>query len=97
MTNKEIAQQYAKMMFDMTKDDGVWVSDNLPSLSREDRKTALKVYESIFPVVEYDAKTGVCKCFKKAVRPIDITRESTGLFDIPGHEIKASTLKSLSS
>ena len=95
MTNKEIAQHYAKMMFDFTQDDGVWISDNLPSLTREDRKMALKVYGSIFPVVEYDAKTGICKCFKKASRPIDISRESTGLFDIPGHEIKASTIASL--
>jgi hypothetical protein len=94
MTNKEIAQQYAKMMFDMTKDDGIWVSDNLPTLSREDRKMALAVYKSIFPVVEYDAKTGVCKCFKTAAR--SITPDDTfGIFNIPGHEIKASTISSL--
>jgi hypothetical protein len=95
MTNKEIAQQYASMMFELTKDDGVWVSDNLPSLSREDRKTALKVYESIFPVVEYDAKTGVCKCFKKASRPINISNESVAVFDTPGHPLKPSTIDQL--
>jgi hypothetical protein len=96
MTNKEIAQKYAKMMFEMTTDNGVWVSDNLPTLSREDRKMALAVYKSIFPVVEYDAKTGVCKCFKTAARPISITTENTAFFDTgPGHEIKASTIASL--
>ena len=95
MTNKEIAQQYAKMMFDATTDDGVWISDNLPTLSREDRKMALKVYNSIFPVVEYDAKTGICKCFKKASHPINLKNKSVGIFDIPGHEIKASTMDSL--
>jgi hypothetical protein len=94
MTNKEIAQQYAKMMFDYTKDDGIWVSDNLPTLSREDRKTALAVYKSIFPVVEYDAKTGVCKCFKTAARSIS-SDDSIAIFDIVGHEIKTSTISSL--
>jgi hypothetical protein len=94
MTNKEIAQQYAKMMFEITKDDGVWVSDNLPTLSREDRKMALAVYKSVFPVVEYDTKTGVCKCFKTAARSITLD-DSIAIFDIVGHEIKTSTIASL--
>jgi hypothetical protein len=66
MTNKEIAQQYAKMMFDLTSDDGVWLSTNFHDVPKNDRSNVLAVYQNIFPRVVYDKNTGAVYCYKKA-------------------------------
>jgi hypothetical protein len=62
MSNIQIANQYAKQYASMTKEDGCWVSDNLPMLSRGERKAILKVYKKYFKNVNYDSATGVCVC-----------------------------------
>jgi hypothetical protein len=65
-------------------------------LSREDRREVLRVYKSIFPVVDYDPETGVCKCFKKQRRVIDLKNGSTGILQMDGADpIKVSTLLNL--
>jgi hypothetical protein len=63
-SNVQIAKEYATMMYNMTSDDGVWLSTNLNTLARGDRRAILKIYESIFPVVKYDSETGACACYK---------------------------------
>jgi len=65
MTNIEIAEKYAKQMFNITKDDGMWVS-NFQNLPKNDRQGVLAVYQSIFPRVVYDNNTGAVYCYKKA-------------------------------
>lgn len=66
MTNNiKIAHTYAKKQLQMLTEDGVWVSDNLPILSRGERKAILKVYKKYFKTVDYNPVTGVCKCSNK--------------------------------
>ena len=60
MSNIQIAKTYAKKMSEMTNEK--WVSDNLPMLSRGERKAILKVYKKYFRYVSYDPATGVCVC-----------------------------------
>jgi hypothetical protein len=64
-SNIQIAKEYAAKMYEMTSDDGVWLSTNLNTLPRGDRRAILKVYESVFPFVTYDSETGACYCRKK--------------------------------
>ena len=61
MTNKDIANAYAKHIASIV--DKVWVSDNLPTVSRSERREILAIYKKHFKVVEYDSVTGVCKCW----------------------------------
>ena len=63
--NIKIAHTYAKQQLQMLKEDGVWVSDNLPILSRGERRAILKVYKKYFKTVDYNPVTGVCKCSNK--------------------------------
>ncbi len=63
-SNIQIAKEYATMMYALTKNDGIWVSNNLPE---QDRSAILSVYKSIFPVVDYDTKSGVCICRKSSL------------------------------
>jgi hypothetical protein len=65
MTNIEIAEKYATQIFNLTKDDGVWVS-NFQNLPKNDHQGVLAVYQSIFPRVVYDNNTGAVYCYKKA-------------------------------
>ena len=69
MTNKDIANRYAKHIASIV--DKVWVSDNLPTLSRSERREILAIYKKHFKVVEYDSVTGVCKCW--VVDPCELT------------------------
>jgi hypothetical protein len=99
MSNKDIAHAYAKQMLAMT--NKVWVSDNLPTLSRESRREILAIYKKYFKVVDYDAATGICKCWVNDPEPID-TSKSFGQFESiniktqqSGAAIKASTLASI--
>ena len=62
MSNIQIANQYAKQMASMTTADGSWISDNLPTLSRGERKAIIKVYNKYWGKVKYDPSTGVCVC-----------------------------------
>lgn len=64
-SNIQIAKEYAAMMYNRTSDDGVWLSTNLITLPRGDRRAILKVYENVFPFVTYDSDTGLCACYKK--------------------------------
>ena len=66
--NLKVAEEYARMMAAMTKK--CWVSDNLPQLSRQERKQILKIYKKHFKTVEYDPNTGVCHCW--GVEPYDL-------------------------
>jgi hypothetical protein len=94
--NLVVAEQYARQMAAMTR--VCWTSDNLPQLSRYERKQVLKIYKKHFKTVEYDADTGVCRCW--VIDPCDTsgmthTRayswdEATG---VGGGEIKDSTLQ----
>jgi hypothetical protein len=63
--NIKIAHTYAKKQLQMLTEDGVWVSDNLPVLSRGERRAILKVYKKYFKTVDYNPVTGVCKCSNK--------------------------------
>ena len=62
MTNAQIAAQYCLQTKATLKVGGVWVSDNLPALSREQRREILSVYKRHFKYVDYNTTTGVCKC-----------------------------------
>ena len=62
MSNIQIANTYAKQAATLTKADGSWISNNLPMLSRGERKAILKVYSKYWGKVDYDASTGVCVC-----------------------------------
>ena len=62
MTNAQIANHYCKLHKANLTADGVWVSDNLPSLSREGRREILAVYKKHFKYVDYNTTTGVCRC-----------------------------------
>lgn len=66
MTNIEIARQYGIKAYNLTTDDGVWISTNFHDLPVKDRQPVLAVYKSIFPRVEYDKATGALYCYKSA-------------------------------
>jgi len=96
--NLIVAEQYAKTMAGMT--NKCWISDNLPMLSRNERKQVLKIYKKHFKTVDYNPLTGVCKCW--VVDPYDISDleytpastidVGTG---IAGGELKESTVQGL--
>lgn len=65
MSNIQIAIEWATNIYQQTNPGGVWISTNLPEVSRADRKGILKVYKKVWDRVEYDANTGVCSCYKK--------------------------------
>ena len=81
MTNAQIASQYCLQTKARLKADGVWVSDNLPSLSREQRREILAVYKKHFKYVDYNTATGVCKC---SDLPIN-NKPLSGDFLVHGH------------
>jgi len=94
--NLIVAEQYAKTMAGMT--NKCWISDNLPMLSRNERKQILKIYKKHFKTVEYDPVTGVCKCW--VVEPCDVSdveHTPASTIDmgtgIAGGELKESTLQ----
>ena len=97
MSNATVAHQYARSMRAMT--NKVWISDNLPMLDRKQRREILAIYSKYFKTVEYDAVTGVCKCW--VGDPVDITdAKLVGEFDaINGFDtstpVKDSSLKSV--
>jgi hypothetical protein len=78
MSNKDIAHDYAKKMAAVT--NKVWISDNLPSLGRKDRREILDIYKQYFKVVEYDTITGVCKCWVNDPEPMS-SFNTFGKFD----------------
>lgn len=95
MANKDIAHAYAKQMLAATKK--VWISDNLPTLGREERREILSIYKKYFKVVEYDAATGVCKCW--VTGPESLAGDTFAQFDSynvrtqqTGAAVKSSTL-----
>ena len=99
MSNKDIAHAYAKQMQATTKK--VWVSDNLPTLGRKERREILDIYKKYFKVVEYDAATGICKCWVNAPEHLDASN-TFGQFDSfnvrtqqSDDPIKQSTLNSI--
>lgn len=99
MSNKDIAHAYARQMLAMT--NKVWVSDNLPTLGRKERREILDIYKKYFKVVEYDAATGICKCWVNGPEPLG-TSDTFGQFEsfnVPTQEhgatVKASTLASI--
>lgn len=73
MDNIQVAHNYARTMAAMT--NKCWVSDNLPTLDREERRAILAVYRKYFRTVEYNSKTGVCKCWM--VEPYDLSDVDT--------------------
>ena len=97
MSNATVAHQYARSMRAMT--NKVWISDNLPMLGRKERREILAIYNKYFKTVEYDAATGICKCW--VGDPVDITNaDRVGEFDaINGHDtstaVKESSLRSV--
>ena len=97
MSNATVAHQYARSMRAMT--NKCWISDNLPMLDRKERREILAIYNKYFKTVEYNAATGVCKCWVSD--PTDISDSDTVCeFDsINGHDtstpIKDSSLKSV--
>lgn len=98
MSNKDIAHTYAKQMRQLT--NKVWISDNLASLGRKERREILHIYKKYFKVVEYDNQTGVCKCW--VTGPESLDGNSFGLFDsvnmptqVSGAPIKDSTLNEI--
>jgi len=82
MSNAKIAEQYAQMVKSTLKDSGTWVSDNLPQVSRSDRKAILKEYQKVFKYVDYDSTTGICKCSNT---PIVRDKALKGTIAIWGH------------
>lgn len=62
MSNIQIANEWTKKIASLTSEDGSWHSNNLPMLSRGERKAILKVYKKYFTKVKYDTSTGVCVC-----------------------------------
>ena len=95
MSNIQIANQYAKMKSEMLAQDSVWISDNLPMLSRGERKAVLKVYKKYFKTVEYDAATGICKCSNKDNTQMNFENSVIGV-DVR-NPIKMSTFEKLLS
>lgn len=98
MSNAAIAHHCARQMAAMTKK--VWISDNLPILSRKERKEILAIYKQYFKVVEYDAGTGICKCWVSTPEPSDNdTFAQFDSFNVPtkaaGSTIKSSTLNAI--
>lgn len=97
MSNATVAHQYARSMRAMT--NKVWISDNLAMLDRKQRREILAIYSKYFKTVEYDAVTGVCKCW--VGDPVAITTtDRAGHFDaINGFDtstpVKDSSLKSV--
>jgi hypothetical protein len=97
--NKEIAHTYAKQMAAMT--NKVWISDNLPTLGRKERREILEIYKKYFKVVEYDSVSGVCKCWVTEPEVLG-SSDTFGVFDsvnipnqVRGAAIKQSTLDSI--
>ena len=68
MSNIEIAHTYAKLYADMTNANGDWFSDNLPTLSKTERKAILKIYKQYWSEVKYDPISGLCVCSKPKVK-----------------------------
>ena len=62
MTNQQIAHMWAKKKKSEMTPDGIWISDNLPSLSAKERKEILSIFKTYYKFVDYNSKTGVCKC-----------------------------------
>jgi hypothetical protein len=97
MSNAKVAHQYARSMRALT--NKVWISDNLPMLDRKERREILAIYNKYFKTVEYDAATGICKCW--IGDPVDLNDSHlVGEFDaINGHDtstpVKDSSLKSV--
>ena len=67
MSNIKIANEWTKKIASMTSEDGSWYSDNLPMLSRGERKAILKVYKKYWGEVKYNPSTGVCVCSNPTV------------------------------
>lgn len=63
-SNISIAKEYAQKVYDMTNPGGKWLSTNLHTLSKGEQYAVLKVYESIWQKVDYDAATGAVICHK---------------------------------
>ena len=99
MSNIQIANQYAKQRSQTLSTDGVWVSDNLPMLSRSERKAILKVYKKYFKTVEYNPATGVCKCSNKDNTEVNQNGNwfvSTGEGGDMGQSVKATNMPHMS-
>ena len=97
--NIKIAHTYAKQQLNMLTADGVWISDNLPMLSRGERKAVLKVYKKYFKTVEYNAATGVCKCSNKdntVIKQNGNCFVSTGEGGDMGQSVKATNMPHMS-
>ena len=95
--NVKIAHIYCKKQLDILHDSGVWISDNLPQLSRQERKAILKVYKQYFKIVEYNPTTGVCRCTNGSTTETKpgadwfISKHEGGAF---GQPVKAENLDS---
>lgn len=101
MSNKDIAHAYAQQM--ALRTNKCWISDNLPTLSRRERRDILDIYKKYFKVVEYDSTTGICKCWVSAPEPLTGTFGHFKSLNIDpdtavahrGDAIKQSTLASV--
>lgn len=67
MSNIKIAHTYAKLYADMATANGNWISDNLPTLSKTERKAILKIYKQYWSEVKYEP-SGLCVCSKPRVK-----------------------------
>ena len=97
MSNAAIAHQYARSMRAMT--NKVWISDNLPMLDRKQRREILAIYKQYFKTVEYDAVTGVCKCWVSDPETLSASNRVAEFDSINGHDtstpVKDSSLASV--
>jgi hypothetical protein len=97
--NIKLAHTYAKQQANMLTADGVWISDNLPMLSRSERKAVLKAYKKYFKTVDYDTATGVCKCSNKDNTEVKQNGNwfvSTGEGGDMGQGVKATNMPKIS-
>jgi hypothetical protein len=95
MSNIQLANEYAKQMSAISK---VWISDNLPTLPRNERKAIIKVYKKHFKFVDYNFNTGVCKCYNTPDDLRTMDSDNTMVADsmdistgVRGDKIKSST------